>query len=141
MPVEKATLDAIARAYIEPMTSIRGRRVHRLLTREFSRFDHVLRVEAEDGTPALLALAQDGGAAICATDGRGSAAAIAQSAGLPGALVTTSYDLAKDSLPIVSWTLWHPSFSQIVGTLKIVQSDVALSDRLAVTEILRKLGA
>ena len=55
MPIEKETLEVIARTYVGTMTSIRGRRVHRLLMREFSRFDHVLPAVAEDGTPALLA--------------------------------------------------------------------------------------
>src|SRR6476660_8930962 len=101
MPIEKETLDAIARTYVDTMTSIRGRRVHRLLMREFSRFDHVLRAVAEDGTPTLLAMADDGSAAVCRTDGRGAAATVAQWARLQGATVTMSYDLTKDSLPIV----------------------------------------
>lgn len=60
------------------MTSIRGRRVHRLLMREFSRFDHVLPVTAEDCAPALLALGEDGRVSVCQTDGRGPAAAGAE---------------------------------------------------------------
>lgn len=75
MPIDKATLDAIARTYVAAMTSIRGRRVHRLLMREFVRFDQVLPAVGEDGTPALLALADDGRAAICRTDGHGAASA------------------------------------------------------------------
>jgi hypothetical protein len=45
---------------------------------EFSRFDHVLSAIAEDGTPALLALAEDGSVAVCRTNGRGSAVAVAE---------------------------------------------------------------
>ncbi len=141
MPIEKEALDAIARSYVEPMTSIRGRRVHRLLMRAFSRFDHVLGAVAEDGTPALLALAEDGSAAICRTDGRGATAAIATWSRLPGATVTISYDLAKDSLPIVSWTIWHPSFARVAGTLTISGTDLSHADQDQVADILRKLGA
>ena len=141
MLVEKETLDAIARAYVEPMTSLRGRRVHRLLAREFSRFDHILLAVAEDGTPALLALAENGGAAICLTDGRGAAAAIAAWTRLQGATVTTSYDLTKDSLPIVSWTIWHPSFARIAGTLTISGIDRSHIDQSHITDVLRRLGA
>jgi hypothetical protein len=119
MPIKKDTLDAIARAYVVTMTSIRGWRVHRLLMREFSRFDHVLLAVAEDGTPAFLALAEGGSAAVCRTDGRGAAVAIAEWARLEGATVTMSYDLARDSLLIVSWTIWHPSFAHVAGPLTI----------------------
>ncbi len=141
MPVEKETLDAIARAYVAPMTSIRRRRVHRLLAREFSRFSHVLLAVAEDGTPALLALADDGGAAICRTDGRGAAVAVAEWTRLQGATVTTSYDLTKNSLPIVSWTIWHPSFTRIAGTLTISGTALSHTEQSHVTAILRRLGA
>jgi len=141
MPIEKATLDAIARTYVEPMTSIRGRRVHRLLARTFARFDHVLRVVAEDGTPALLALADAGDAALCRTDGRGPAAAIAEWTRLQGATVTTSYDLLKDSLPILQWAIWHPGFAGIAGRLTISGADLSQAEQSQVAEVLRKLGA
>src|SRR4051812_9489025 len=70
MPIEEAVLEATARAYVAPMSSIRGRRVHRLLMRELARFDHVLAVTTDDGPPALLAIGADGRAAVCRTDGR-----------------------------------------------------------------------
>jgi hypothetical protein len=141
MPVEKETLDALARAYVAPMTSIRGRRVQRLLAREFSRFDHVLWAVAEDGTPAILGLAEDGRVALCRTDGRGASAAVAAWGRLEGATVTTSYDLLKDSLPIVSWAIWHTSFARIAGTLTISAADLSPADQSRVTGTLRKLGA
>ena len=98
MPIEAAILDAMARTYVDTMPSIRGRRVHRLLLREFSRFDHVLPVTAEDGAPALLALGEGGSVAVCRTDGRGAAAAVAQWAQLQGATVTISSGPTKDSV-------------------------------------------
>src|SRR5882724_5845024 len=136
MPIEKETLDAIARAYVDTMTSIRGRRVHRLLMREFSRFDHVLPAVAEDGTPALLALAGDGSAAVCRTDGRGATVAVAEWARLEGATVTTSRDLTKDSLPIVSWTIWHPGFARVAGALTISSVDLSQADHGRMADLL-----
>jgi len=140
MPIEKQTLDTIARAYVASMTSIRGRRVHRLLMREFSRFDHVLPALAEDGTPALLALAEAGGAAVCRTDGRGAEAAIAEWACLQAATVTVSYDLLKDSLPIVSWTIRHPGFAGAAGALTIPAAALSDTDRSRIASMLRSLG-
>lgn len=141
MPVEPQTLDAIARHYVKAMTSIRGRRVHRLLLREFARFDHVLRATTEEGSPALLALTEDGGAAVCQTDGRGAAADIIASSRLTGATVTTSCDLLKDSLPILSWTVWHPGFSRVVGALTIARADLSDAEHARVSEILRRIGS
>jgi hypothetical protein len=91
-------LDPIARKYVSKMTSIRGRRVHRLLMRELSRFDDVLPVTAEDGKPALLAVPEDGGACVCQTDGRGATATILEWARLDDATITIAYDLLKDSI-------------------------------------------
>jgi hypothetical protein len=139
MPIKKEILDAIARTYVA-MTSIRGRRVHRLVMREFSRFDHVLAVAAEDGTPGLLALAEDGRAAVCRTDGRGPAVAVAQWARLEGVSVTMSYDLTKDSLPVVSWTLWDPSFAHVAGAPTIARSDLPYADHSRMTEVLRRFA-
>lgn len=140
MPIDKQALEATVRAYVESMSSIRGRRVHRLLMRELSRFDHVLPVTAEDGAPALLALGEDGSVSLCRTDGRGPAAAVAEWGRLEGATVTISYDLLKDSLPIVSWTIWHPSFARVAGTLTISGADVPRPDHKRMTDVLRRLG-
>ncbi|HEY0230311.1 MAG TPA: hypothetical protein VGC55_03580 [Dokdonella sp.] len=140
MPVESKTLDAIARRYVQTMTSIRGRRVHRLLMREFARFDHVLPATVEDGSAALLALTEGGAAAVCRTDGRGAAADIVESARWMDATVTTSCDLLKDSLPILRWTIWHPGFALTVGVLTIARADLADADFNPVTDILRRAG-
>ena len=105
MPVDKAALDSNARRYASTMTSIRGRRVHRLLMREFSRFDLVVAAVAESGADVLLALTEGGGVAMCQTDGRGATLDISECSYLEGAAVTTSYNLTNDFLPIVSWTI------------------------------------
>ena len=140
MPIERNALAAIASAYVKAMTSIRGRRVHRLLLRQLSTFDHVLQANAEDGTVALLALSEDGRAAVCRTDGTGEAAAIAEWASLDGASVTTSYDLRKDSLPIVSWTIWHPGFTRVTGALTVLAAGLVPSEIAGVTNLFQRLA-
>jgi hypothetical protein len=140
MAIEKESLDAIARAYVDAMPSIRGRRVHRLLMREFARYDHVLPALAENGSAALLALADDGSVAVCRTDGKGPAAGIAEWSRLESATVTTAYDLTKDSLPIVGWTITHPSFARAAGALSISSSGIAKEDQARIADVLRRLG-
>ena len=71
MAIDPTTLDHLARAYTKGMTNIRGRRVHRLVMREFGSFDVVVWAEVDDGTPALLAIDMDGRLAVCRTDGTG----------------------------------------------------------------------
>lgn len=138
MPIDTQTLDAIARNFVASMTSIRGRRVHRLLKREFARFDHVMPALTEGGGPALLALAQDGSAALCRADGRGATADIAGWACLPGATVTTFYDMTKDSLPVVHWTIWHAGFSVAGGALTIRRDDCPVADHQRWAGLLRE---
>ena len=142
MPIDTETLAAMARTYVGAMTSIRGRRVHRLLMREFSRFDHVIPAVAEDGMNALFALAEDGSAAVCRTDGRGATVDLTRWPRLEGATVTTSYDFLKDSLPIVRWTIWHPSFARVAGALTVSAADLYLShaDLGRVASALQSLG-
>lgn len=140
MPIDTAVLDPIARRYVASMTSIRGRRVHRLLMREFARFDAVLACVAEDGTPGLLALADNGAAALCRSDGRGAAAELAAWSPLAGARVTTAYDLLKDSLPILGWTIWHPGFTPGPGALTITAADIPAADHDRIAALLRGLG-
>ena len=52
---------------------------------------------------------------------------------LEGATVTTAYDLLKDSLPIVSWTVRHPS----LGALTIPAGDLSREERERVAGALR----
>jgi len=71
------------------------------------------------GTPALLAGAADGQAAMCRTDGTSAAAAVSSWSGMPGATLATRFDLLKDALPILAWTALHPAFAPGGGTLTI----------------------
>ena len=140
MPIARQTLAGIADTYVSTMTSIRGRRVHRILMRQFTRFDHVLPAVAEDGTAALFALSEDGRAALCRTDGRGAAADIVEWARLSGASVTTAYDLLKDSLPVVRWTVWHPGFARVGGALSVSGAGLPTDEHERIAEILGGVG-
>jgi hypothetical protein len=139
MAMAPDSLDRLARDYTQAMTSIRGRRVQRLLRREFARYDHVLPALAEDGAAALLAWADDGRAAVCCTDGRGATVAVTEWSSLQGATLTTHCDLLKDSLPVLRWTLWHPGFAQAAGTLTIAADALPAADRERTTQWLRQL--
>jgi hypothetical protein len=109
--------------------------------REFAQFDYVVPATAADGTRALLALAGDGsGLAVCQSDGRGKAAKVDRWAGLAGLGVTTSYDLAKDSLPILSWTIWHPGFAGTHGALTITAAAFSQKEQSKLADILARFG-
>ncbi|WP_037355184.1 hypothetical protein [Amycolatopsis orientalis] len=121
-------LDAVARAYTAPMTTIRGRRVHRLVMRGMAGYDHVLPATTADGAPALLALSADGRAAFCRSDGRGPSAALVTCGPTPGVAVTSEHDLTKDSLPVLSWTVRHPGLLDVAGPLTITPGEANQDD-------------
>ena len=100
MPINSDTLSSLASQYAQGMTSIRGRRVQRLLKREFAGAEHVLIVQVGSGTTAVLGLSATG-AAFCSTDGRGKHASVFK--WLHGAMEAreTHFDLLKDSLPVL----------------------------------------
>ena len=101
MPINSDTLSSLASQYAQGMTSIRGRRVQRLLKREFAGADHVLIVQVGSAATAVLGLSATG-ATFCATDGRGKQATVVKWLhGLTEAL-ETHFDLLKDSLPVLS---------------------------------------
>jgi hypothetical protein len=97
--VDPDALASIASQYTQRMTSIRGRRVQRLLKREFAGAEHVLLVQAGSGSPAALGLSATG-AAFCATDGRGPHATVLKWLHGSATAVETRFDLLKDSLPV-----------------------------------------
>ena len=98
MPIDPDTLSSLALDYAKGMTSIRGRRVQRLLKREFAGADHVLIVQVGDGGAAVLGVSATG-AAFCATDGRGRHASVIQWLHGAATALETRFDLLKDSLP------------------------------------------
>lgn len=100
MTIDPAVLSAIAAEYTQTMTSIRGRRVQRLLKREFAGADHVLLAGGGSGGACVIGLSSSG-AAWCATDGRGKQAAVVKWRHELDEAVETLFDLHKDSLPIL----------------------------------------
>lgn len=98
MPIDPEFLSTLASEYAKGMTSIRGRRVQRLLKREFAGAEHVMIVQTGAGTDAVLGLSPSG-AAICATDGKGRQASVVKWAHDSTVAVETNFDLYKDSLP------------------------------------------
>ena len=95
-----ATLSALAGDYAKDMTSIRSRRVQRLLVREFAGAQYVLTVQFASGTKAVLGVSASG-AAFCATDGRGKQASVVKWLHGSEQGVETRFDLLKDSLPVL----------------------------------------
>ena len=100
MPIDANALSALAAEYAKGMTSIRGRRVQRLLNREFAGAEYVLIVELASGGSAVLGLSESG-AGFVATDGRGRHASVSK--WLHGSKEATEvqFDLLKDSLPVL----------------------------------------
>jgi hypothetical protein len=100
VPIDPETLSSLASAYAKDMTSIRGRRVQRLLMREFGGADCVLPARLGAGTPAVLGLSAHG-AALCATDGTGKQATVFKWLHGAAEALESQFDLHKDSLPLL----------------------------------------
>jgi hypothetical protein len=100
MPIPPETLSSLAADYARGMTSIRGRRVQRLVKREFAGADHVLRVQVGGSIAALLGVSTSG-AAYCATDGRGAQACVVRWLHDATCAQEARFDLLKDSLPLL----------------------------------------
>ncbi|MEO8836770.1 MAG: hypothetical protein ABI364_08525 [Caldimonas sp.] len=101
MPIDPDTLSSLATDYSAGMTSIRGRRVQRLLKREFTGAEFAFAVRPAFGMAALLGLSKTG-AAFCATDGRGKRASVAKWLHGSTEALESHYDLLKDSLPLLA---------------------------------------
>lgn len=101
MPINSDTLSSLASHCAEDMPSIRGRRVQRLLKREFAGAQHVLLVQVASGMTAVLGLSITG-AAFTATDGTGKHASVFKWLHGSTKAVETRFDLLKDSLPALS---------------------------------------
>lgn len=101
MPIDPDTLSSFASEYVREMTSIRGRRVHRLLMREFAGARHVLSAQTGSGAAAVLGLSPSG-AALCATDGKGKQATVLKWSHGSTVAIQTHFDLHKDSLPVLA---------------------------------------
>ena len=98
MPIDADALSSLASGYTSGMTPIRGRRVQRLLKREFAGAEFVLTVQLGASTTAVLGLSASG-AALCATDGRGPQVSVAKWRHGATHALEVQFDLLKDSLP------------------------------------------
>jgi len=98
MPITADSLSSFATEYTKRMSSIRGRRVQRLIKREFGGAEFVLLAKSSAGEEAVLGLSPSG-AAICITDGKGKQACVIKWAHQTTAAYETRFDLHKDSLP------------------------------------------
>lgn len=110
MPIHPDTLSSLASDYTRHMTSIRGRRVQRLLKREFAGADEVLIAPTTSGTRAVLGISSTG-AALCITDGTGRHASVFKWLHDGSHALETRFDLLKDSLPALSTA--HAPLSQL----------------------------
>ena len=139
MPIDTDTLAAIADEYATGMTSIRGRRVQRLLKREFAGAECVLLAQTGLGMAAVLGLSP-GGAAICATDGKGKQASVVKWMHGSAAGLETQFDLHKDSLPALS--VADRPLASLRGDLRlhVPMSSVSPEVRPLLAKALRVLG-
>jgi hypothetical protein len=97
MPIHPDALSSLASDYTKHMTSIRGRRVQRLLKREFAGADDVLVTQTSSGAIAVIGLSATG-AALCVTDGTGKHASVFKWLHDGTQALETRFDLHKDSL-------------------------------------------
>lgn len=100
MPINPDSLSSFASEYTDRMSSIRGRRVQRLIKREFGGAEFVLLARSSAGEASVLGLSSSG-AAICTTDGRGKQACVIKWAHGTTVAHETHFDLHKDSLPVL----------------------------------------
>jgi hypothetical protein len=121
------------------MTSIRGRRVQRLLKREFAGARYVLMVQDGSGSKAVLGLSASG-AAFCATDGRGKQVAVVKWLHGSTQAIETRFDLLKDSLPVVGSGSLPLAGLRRQEPLRICEGTVAPHARALLTMALRALG-
>ena len=98
MPIATDVLSSFATEYTKRMSSIRGRRIQRLVEREFGGAEFVLLAKSSAGEEAVLGLSRVG-AAICITDGKGKQACVIKWAHQTSVACETRFDLHKDSLP------------------------------------------
>ena len=124
MPIDADTLSSFASAYASDMTSIRGRRVQRLVKREFAGAEVVLPARVGAGAAAVLGLSASG-AALCATDGKGRQATVFKWSHGSTTALETHHDLLKDSLPVLGTQAFPLSHLSALGRLHVPAHAIA----------------
>lgn len=126
MPIDPDTLSALASNYAKGMTSIRGRRVQRLLKREFAGAEYVLLVQSVAGATAVLGLSASG-AAYSSTNGRGKHATIIKWLHGSTQALETHFDLLKDSLPALGTEVLP--LASLIGQAPRLVSEASIPNR------------
>ena len=139
MPIDPETLSSFASEYAKDMTSIRGRRVQRLLKREFAGADHVLSAQVGAGSAAVLGLSASG-AALCATDGKGRQACVVKWSHGSAVALETQFDLHKDSLPVLGTRSVPLADLRARAPLRVPAGLVPARAHALVSEVLQVLG-
>ncbi len=139
MPINPPILAAFASEYARGMPSIRGRRVQRLLKREFAGAEYVLLAQLPLSRAAVLGLSPSG-AAICATDGKGKQASVLKWAHGSTVALETQFDLHKDSLPVLSTATLPLTALRAQALLHVPPSSVPSEARSLVSKVLQVLA-
>ena len=116
LAISPDALATVAAEFARTMTSIRGRRVQRLVKREFAGADEVFITPAAGANRMAVLGVSPSGAAWCDTDGTGRHASVVKWRHGSNEALETQFDLLKDSLPVLQsrWSKlderpWHAS--------------------------------
>lgn len=139
MPIDPDTLASFASEYAKNMTSIRGRRVQRLLKREFAGADYLLAAQLGSGAAAVLGLSASG-AALCSTDGTGRQASVVKWLHGSATALETYFDLYKDSLPALGTNSVSIAGLRAQARLQVPADSVPLAARPLVSKVLQVLA-
>jgi hypothetical protein len=139
VPIDPDTLSSFASEYAKDMTSIRGRRVQRLLKREFADAEYVLLAQVGSGTAAVLGLSPSG-AALCATDGTGKQASVVKWSHGSTVALETSFDLHKDSLPVLGTQSFPLAHLRTQARLHVPAGSIPSQARPLVSKVLQVLA-
>ena len=139
MPIDADALSSFASAYASDTTSIRGRRVQRLIKREFAGAEVVLLARVGAGAAAVLGLSASG-AALCATDGKGRQATVFKWSHGSTTALETQHDLLKDSLPVLGTRAVAIGGLRVQTRLRVAADAIAPQARSWVARALEALA-
>jgi hypothetical protein len=91
----------LASTYIQNMTSIRGRRIRKLIAREFGTCTMVKMTEQGDGPHEFAGELENGGSIKMRTNGKGKYVEVFLLGKNGDTIEIRKYDLLKDSLPLI----------------------------------------
>ena len=100
MPVDPATLSLLSSEYTNNMTRIHGRRVARLVKREFASAEYEVLANIRSHLTAVVGFSPSG-AAVCTTNGPGKQASVVKWSYESTVALETQVDLYQASLPVL----------------------------------------